>query len=188
MPHKRSHAAQSADLPVTQAQIRTTQPPSPLYSPSLTPPFPHIPPTLTHIKIPEADRLRDFLLYQAQCDPHHSGGSDERSRGKGLFAQAQACQLSQEQRTQDCGGNGVSTAAGEYRIGAEPHARRQDQPGQTGLDALERCPHCRIAQQTAERRRYQQDQHKGGQHHAQGSCQGAGLILAPGRPASAAPT
>lgn len=151
---------------------------------SPTPPFPHISPALlTHIKIPEADRLRDFLLYQAQCDPHHSGGSDERSRGKGLFAQAQACQLSQEQRTQDCGGNGVSTAAGEYRIGAEPHARRQDQPGQTGLDALERCPYCRIAQQTAERRRYQQDQHKGGQHHTQGSCQGA-----PGRPASAAPT
>lgn len=128
-------------FPATQAQTHTTQPPNPLSSLSLTPPFPHIPPTLTHIKIPEADRLRDFLLYQAQCDPHHSGGSDERSRGKGLFAQAQARQLSQEQRTQDCGGNGVSTAAGEYRIGAEPHTRRQDQPGQTGLDALERCPY-----------------------------------------------
>ena len=71
------------------------------------PPFPHISPApLTHIKIPEADRLRDFLLYQAQCDPHHSGGSDERSRGKGLFTQAQARQLSQEQRTQDCGSQG----------------------------------------------------------------------------------
>lgn len=64
---------------------------------SPTPPFPHISPApLTYIKIPEADHLRDFLLYQAQCDPHHSGGSDERSRGKGLFAQAQARQLSQE--------------------------------------------------------------------------------------------
>lgn len=121
---------------------RPTRPSRPArYLPRLpAPPFPHSSPApLTYIKIPEADRLRDFLLYQAQCDSHHSGGSDEHSRGKGLFAQAQACQLSQEQRTQDCGGNGVSTAAGEYRIGAEPHTRRQDQPGQTGLDALERC-------------------------------------------------
>ena len=76
-------------FPTTQAQTHTAQPPSPLSSLSPTPPFPHSSPApLTHIKIPEADRLRDFLLYQAQCDPHHSGGSDERSRGKGLFTQA----------------------------------------------------------------------------------------------------
>ena len=58
-----SKARYTPRFPVTQAQTRTSQLPSPLSSLSPAPPFPHISPApLTHIKIPEADRLRDFFI------------------------------------------------------------------------------------------------------------------------------
>lgn len=132
-----------APYPPADASCRTSghTPPNPLTFPSHrhrparpsrparyprrspTPPFPHISPApLTHIKIPEADRLRDFWLYQAQCDSQYSGGSDERSRGKGLLRRPRLASSPRAAHP------GLRRQRGQHRRRRIPHRSRAPHP------------------------------------------------------------